>query len=138
MSITVNRSKKGVKIILSPTLDDVDKAAEEIKSKLKGICISKRTFDIVLGIREALINAVKHGNNGDKNKNIICEFKREGKELTIKVFDEGDGFNWRKHLIKDLPSKEDSGRGIAIMKEYFNIIKFNEKGNQLTLKTETK
>ena len=71
MSITVNRSKKGVKIILSASLDDVDKAAKEIKSELKGICISKKTFEIVLGIREALNNAVKHGSKGDNNKKIF-------------------------------------------------------------------
>lgn len=134
MAIKVLSNNKGIKIILPATLYNIDKAAEEIKKYLEDTGMSRMTFNIVLGIREALINAVKHGSLGDERKNVICELRKVGKELTIRVEDEGEGFEWRKYMLKKISSTEHSGRGIAIMKEYFKTMEYSEKGNRLTLK----
>jgi serine/threonine-protein kinase RsbW len=134
MAIRVCNGKKGIKIILSATLDNVDRAADEIKGYLGNTGMSRISFNIVLGIREALINAVKHGSLGDEGKNVICELKCAGKGLTISVEDEGEGFEWSKYLLKKISSRGETGRGIAIMKECFKSMEYSEKGNRLTLK----
>jgi serine/threonine-protein kinase RsbW len=136
MAIRVLSNNNGIKIILPASLYNIDRAAEEIKKYLEDTDMSRRTFNIVLGIREALLNAVKHGSLDDEKKNVICELRKDRKGLTIRVEDEGEGFEWKKYLLKKISSKEHSGRGIAIMKECFKTVEYSKKGNRLTLKID--
>jgi anti-sigma regulatory factor (Ser/Thr protein kinase) len=56
------------------------------------------------------------------------------------IIDEGNGFDWK--LLPDPKDKVNvlnrSGRGIMIAKFAFHEVKFNEKGNQVTLVYNTK
>jgi serine/threonine-protein kinase RsbW len=127
-------NSNGIKLAFFATLENVDKAAKEIGKFFTSVGIKRKTFNIILCVREALINAVTHGSGRDDKKNINFELKLEGNNIIIEVEDEGEGFDWRTCLSKGLPSKEESGRGLAIMKKCFAEIKYNEKGNRLTLK----
>ena len=93
----------------------------------------KKTFNIILGIREALINAVIHGSGMDEKKIVKFGLKYGEKNLFIKIEDEGEGFNWRKRKKKP-PLTKESGRGMAIMKNCFEEVKYNKKGNCVVLK----
>src|SRR5262245_66422198 len=52
---------------------------------------------INVAVRESVINAIKHGNQGDIAKRVFVEFERivasDMSELTIRVRDQGDGFD---------------------------------------------
>jgi anti-sigma regulatory factor (Ser/Thr protein kinase) len=117
----------------SATLENVDKAAEKIKQFLIVNGIKEQSFNIVLGMREALINAVTHGNGSNSQKKVTFSLQLEGHNLIMEVEDEGEGFDWNTCLLKTLPSREESGRGLAIMKRTFTSIEYNEKGNRLIL-----
>ncbi|MBW2609238.1 MAG: ATP-binding protein [Deltaproteobacteria bacterium] len=117
----------------SATLENVDRAAEKIQQFLIKTGIKDRSFNIILGMREALINAVTHGNGSDSKKKVTFRLQMEGHNLIMEVEDEGRGFDWNACLMKPLPSREESGRGLAIMKRTFTSIEFNEKGNRLIL-----
>jgi len=67
-------------------------------------CVPGEEFDIEMALREALENAVVHGNQEDpKTKvHIRCRCQR-GKEISIVVTDQGKGFDFEKIL----------GRGIT-------------------------
>src|SRR5687767_1160823 len=45
-----------------------------------------------VAVVEALANAVKHGSRGKENAIVTCEVERTDSGLTIRIFDEGDGF----------------------------------------------
>src|SRR6476646_10418726 len=49
-----------------------------------------------VAIRESVINAIKHGNRNDHGKRVFVEFATvsppQAPELTIRVRDEGEGF----------------------------------------------
>ncbi len=137
MAIRVLYTNKGIRIILPATYENVDRAAEEIKIYLEKIGVNSMVFHIVLGIREALTNAVKHGSLNDEEKRVFCELKKERKLLTIRVEDEGKGFEWKRYLFNKISSGVDSGRGIAIMRGCFKTMKYNKKGNRLILEIET-
>src|SRR6185436_12959368 len=51
-------------------------------------------LDLALAVREAFINAVKHGNGMDENKKVEVEFERNGAWFRVRVRDEGRGFDW--------------------------------------------
>jgi anti-sigma regulatory factor (Ser/Thr protein kinase) len=59
-----------------------------------GHCVSGDDCDVEVAIREALANAVLHGTERDirKTVHVSCRI-RPGKELSIVVRDEGNGFD---------------------------------------------
>jgi serine/threonine-protein kinase RsbW len=75
-----------------------------------------------VAIRECVVNAIKHGNRGDAAKHVFVEFvtiaRGAARELTIRVRDEGEGFD--PESIADPLADENllkaSGRGIFIVR----------------------
>ena len=73
---------------------------------------------VFLCASEAVVNAIEHGNKSDINKKIVISAFCDSNQISIKVRDEGEGFDLSK--IKD-PTKDsnilcESGRGIHIIK----------------------
>ena len=104
---------------------------------LKKHNIRVKIFDFTLILREALNNAVLHGNKG----NIDCQVKFNlvvtGTTMEISVTDQGQGFNWRRAFDKKIVgSQATHGRGLSLMKSYGYLISFNDTGNKMTLKKE--
>jgi serine/threonine-protein kinase RsbW len=81
-----------------------------------GHCVSGDDSDVEAALREALANAVLHGNKRDTRKKVYVSCRiRPGKELSIVIRDEGKGFDPAK--IPD-PTATDNvnsanGRGYA-------------------------
>ncbi len=82
---------------------------------------------IGVALREALANAIKHGNRGNPDKRVYLSIGGEGDELKIEVGDEGDGFE--PDAIPDPLAPENqlktSGRGIFYMKTFMDDITFS-------------
>ena len=87
--------------------------------------------DIEMALREALANAVIHGNgeNSCKRVYVACRCYMDG-EVSITVRDEGRGFDC--NAIPDPTSRENLlltyGRGIYLMKTLMDEITFEEDG----------
>lgn len=78
-------------------------------------------------LREAMANAVRHGNRQDPAKSVRVECRIDGTEVTIRVEDEGDGFD-----TADIPDPTDpdnllrpSGRGIFYMRQFMDRVEFD-------------
>ena len=125
--------------MLESTLDSVDvaegivlKAAEEI-----GFAEEVR-YQIGMAVRESMVNAVVHGNRYNENKRVRLEVQKEPDKLTIKVADEGRGFD-----PKDLPDPlaeenlmNQSGRGIFLIQAFmdeFEVRRAEPAGTEYTL-----
>jgi serine/threonine-protein kinase RsbW len=86
---------------------------------------------IELALREALANAVVHGNQEDPHKrvSISCRCTADG-EVFIKIQDEGQGFE--SGAVPDPTSQENrlrpSGRGIYLMRTFMDDLHFEERG----------
>ncbi len=89
---------------------------------------------IKLGLHEALVNAAKHGNKLDPNKNIRVRRIITPKWWIWQIQDQGDGLETNKRDYK-LPKKISSvsGRGLYIINECFDDIRWSNKGNRLQL-----
>ena len=92
-------------------------------------------FAVRLALDEALVNAVKHGNQNDPTKSIHIDFQINDERLIIEVQDEGPGFT-----PADLPDptapenlSRPNGRGVMLMRAYMTDVGFNESGNRVIL-----
>jgi len=90
---------------------------------------------IMVAALEAVNNAITHGNKSDPNKLVDVEIDFKNNEITITVTDEGNGFSPEKIPDPTLPEniEELSGRGVFLMSKLADSIKFNEKGNSVTM-----
>ena len=89
---------------------------------------------IRLGLHEALVNAVKHGNKFDSSK--IVKVKRiiTPHWWVWIIQDQGQGMVHEKRKFT-LPKRSDSvnGRGLFIINECFDDVRWSPKGNKLQL-----
>lgn len=122
-----------IDILFSADLKNIDRAARETKRFLGEAGINNQSFNIILCMREALINAVIHGCAGRTDKTVTYNLKLKNGCLVMRITDGGSGFNWRSSMAKALPAAGSSGRGLLIMKKYFKTVQYNKKGNQITL-----
>ena len=129
----VSQNSNEIYLSFSAFLRNIDRAAEETKRFLKKAGKENQSFNIILGLREALINAVVHGSRNNSRRVIIYHLRIENDIFFIEVEDEGYGFDWRAYFEKGIPKLHDHGRGLAIMKRYFSAMKYNERGNKLLL-----
>jgi len=87
----------------------------------------KRFPELMVALTEAITNAIIHANKKDPSKMVFIDFIVEEKMLTIKVKDEGAGFD--PSLIPDPTQPEnlfrDSGRGLYLMKVYCDEVHHN-------------
>ena len=92
------------------------------------------SYKIKLGLHEALVNAVTHGNNSDPEKIIRVRRIITPNWCVWQIQDEGIGLEIKKRIFK-LPSRIDkvNGRGLFIINECFDDIRWSPKGNRLQL-----
>ena len=134
MVFNISHRADGLDLSFSTTLENVDKAAQETQKFLYKVHAEEHAFDVVLVLREALGNAVLDGNQLDAKKMISCTLRLEGDILIMEIEDEGEGFDWRRHLGKKPPPDAESARGVAIMENYCQDVVFNDRGNKLILR----
>jgi anti-sigma regulatory factor (Ser/Thr protein kinase) len=129
----IKKSAKNLNMCFSSVLQNIDRAADELRIFLIGIGKKSQSFHPLLVTREALINAITHGNHCDKLRNVHLDVVYQSEQLEIDVTDEGDGFQWEKTMHKKHDDTIDHGRGLQIMKLYSHDIQYNAKGNQVKL-----
>ena len=81
---------------------------------------------IGLAVREAVANAIKHGNRQDPSRQVEVEFALTGGDMEIRVSDEGPGFD--PDAVKDPLAPENKfradGRGIFYMKKFMDEVRY--------------
>ena len=101
--------------------------------KLKLINLEKSNLFVALD--EAFVNAVKHGNKFDADKNIRITVDITSKEARFTIEDEGMGFD--VHAIPDPTDIENlfktSGRGVMFMYNIMDEVIYNDRGNRITM-----
>jgi serine/threonine-protein kinase RsbW len=81
-------------------------------------------FGIDMAVREAVTNAVLHGNRQDENKTVDIVLKSSPDAVEISVHDSGPGFN--PEDVPDPTANENilktSGRGIFFMRTFMDEV----------------
>jgi serine/threonine-protein kinase RsbW len=91
--------------------------------------------NIMIAVTEAVNNAIKHGNAGDRKKNVYLSLSLDSSLLQFTIKDEGTGFNYKE--LPDPTSPENiskpGGRGIFLMKHLSDEVEFMEGGRVVVL-----
>ena len=118
-------------VFIHPSTLKLASFIETLLEPVKCIETSKR---IELGLHEALVNAVVHGNLSNPKKNIRVRRILTPNWFIWQIQDEGIGIVKNKR-ITSLPVKidADSGRGIYLIHQCFDDVRWSRKGNRLQL-----
>ena len=91
----------------------------------------KDLFATRLSLEEAIVNAVKHGHEGDTSKPVWVNFYADETRVVFQVEDQGAGFD-----PTDVPDPCDPenlerscGRGLLLMRSFMSKVCHNERGN---------
>ena len=97
------------------------------------------SHSVSIAVREAVANAIKHGNLEDPDKNVEVDFGVDGEDIVICVRDEGIGFD--PDTVRDPLEPENlmrsNGRGILFMKSFMDEINYSfqpEGGTVVTMR----
>jgi serine/threonine-protein kinase RsbW len=95
----------------------------------------KDRFGMRLALEEALVNAIKHGNHNDPTKGVRVDYRVTAEGVLVEVEDDGAGFDPRKVPDPCAPEnlERPGGRGLLLMRSYMTWVRFNPRGNRVTL-----
>jgi serine/threonine-protein kinase RsbW len=112
------------------------KVQEDIESLLQVHKVAdKEIFSIRLALEEALVNAIKHGNQMDRGKTVRISYRFLVDRFEIHITDEGIGFD-----PTDVPDptavenlERPCGRGLMLMRHYMSEVEYNAQGNCVSM-----
>lgn len=116
----------------------IGRIGEDIAKELVRFSGDRETlaYHLNLVLTEAMVNAIKHAGSDDPDNMVhiiinICE-----NELTIKVFDSGQGFDINIIPPPNFEELEDRGRGIFMIKSLMDSVSYRKMcdGNILEMK----
>jgi len=101
---------------------------------LEPIGCALRQAELQLGLQEALVNAVRHGNGCDPGKCLRIRRIVTPRWVVWQVQDEGPGLPVHARQAC-LPCQEDalSGRGLFLIHHCFDDVRWSGRGNRLQL-----
>ena len=110
------------------------KLASFVETLLEPVICKETAKKIELGLHEALVNAVVHGNLSNPNKVIRVRRILTPNWIVWQIQDEGLGIVEDKRVCC-LPLNIDvnSGRGIYLIHKCFDDVRWSRKGNRLQL-----
>ena len=114
---------------MESTLESVNKAEEMADQIAAQAGIDEDTRSgVSMAVREAMINAVLHGNAYDPSKRVNLTLEQKGQELIVTITDEGTGF-----VPEEVPDPlapenllKGSGRGIFLMRAFMDEVRFRK------------
>jgi serine/threonine-protein kinase RsbW len=99
----------------------------------------ERAEHVGLAVREALANAIIHGNRKSPDKRVEVDFAVEPEEVVIRVQDQGPGFDPARLPDPLRPENllKPNGRGILLMRTFMDRVEFAhipQRGMRVTLR----
>jgi serine/threonine-protein kinase RsbW len=121
-----------VEVTISSDLAEARRVQTVIADELAAAGYSEHdNFSIKLALEEALVNAIKHGNQMDQDKRVFITYKITVERFDITIADEGQGFNPEE--VPDPTAIENierpCGRGLLLMRGFMTEVQYHGKGN---------
>ena len=132
-----------IQLNLPSRIDSIAKAAEAAAEAARRAGLGEdAAFGLDMAVREAVTNAVLHGNRQDESKQVELTFEETGGALSVTVRDQGTGFD-----LDSIPDPTDeqnllkaSGRGILFMRTFMDTVEWEPHpgGGTVVRMTKTK
>jgi len=130
-----------VKISIGSRYDHIDLISVVVDDALSRLGLDEDSRHWVgIAIREAVANAIKHGNRQDPDKNVEVELAVAGDEAVIRVQDRGEGFSVDQvaNPLAEENLLRPNGRGIFYMNNFMDEVKYEERPDGGTIVTMRK
>ena len=117
-----------VRLAIGSRFENIELVQVVLDESLGDLGIGEDTRHWVeLAVREAVANAIKHGNREDPDKQVEVDWEVQGGELLVRVRDQGEGFD--PGVLGDPLAPENllrpNGRGIFYMKSFMDGIDYH-------------
>ena len=122
--------------VFSAELCNIDFFCKDVESFLTENGLDAEHFKVILGIREILTNAIRHGCGSDSEKKVCAGICFSQGEVILYAEDPGRGYDWEKMLSCPPGICTESGRGLCILQNYFSSLDFNQQGNKIVLRVQ--
>ncbi|MCC6417814.1 MAG: ATP-binding protein [Gemmataceae bacterium] len=118
------------------TVTDINPVIERLTQAMTDAgYASREAFSVRLALEEAIVNAIKHGHQGDCSKEVRVGYLVEPEQVLLVIEDEGPGFT-----PDDLPDplapenlERACGRGVFLIRHYMTWVRYNDSGNCVTM-----
>ena len=129
-----------VDLVVASTIEAISPAVDQLMPSLNASCCTpEQEIAVEMALREALANAIVHGNHEDLHKKVrvccACDAKRG---LLLVVKDQGDGFDPSK-----IPSPvagrgilSEHGRGIYLINLLMDEVQFRKRGTEIRMRKD--
>jgi serine/threonine-protein kinase RsbW len=112
---------QGVDTLLASTLESVDLAEAMVVEVAENSGFQEDDLQkLGMAVREAMVNAVVHGNRYSAHKKVHLQIQPQPAELRIRIADQGEGFDVQS--IPDPRAQENllrqSGRGLLLIRAF--------------------
>lgn len=114
------------------SLDMLEHVYEWSRSQLERLPLSEnKRYEILLGVSEAVTNAIRHGNKLDPDKHVSILFLAQPDRVTVTIGDEGEGFD--PDALPDPTQGEHilipSGRGVFLLRSLAEEVIFEKNSD---------
>ena len=121
---------------LPSDLSEVHRVQTEIEDALQANRFGDSdVFAIKLAVEEALVNAIKHGNQMEPDKIVRVAYSVTDEQFSIRIEDEGLGFSPAEVPDPTAPEnlERPCGRGLLLMRHYMSVVEYSDGGRTLTM-----
>jgi len=125
-----------VEVTISSDLAEGRRIRTQIEDELRTAGYSEHdVFSIKLALEEAIVNAIKHGNQLAPDKSVVIFYMVTVERFEITITDEGQGFN--PDEVPDPTAIENierpCGRGLLLMRGFMSGVQYLGRGNSVRM-----
>lgn len=119
--------EKSFHLAIGSRFENIELVQIVLKDSLERLGLDEDTlYWVDIAVREAVANAIKHGNRQDPAKRVTVDLALDGQELVIRIEDEGDGFDPAR--VEDPLDPQNvlktNGRGIFYMNKFMDQVDY--------------
>jgi len=133
--------KPQVHVAIASRLENIELVQVAIESSLDLLDLEETTSHrIGLAVREAVANAIKHGNREEPDKTVEVDCVFESNQVVVRIEDEGQGFDPEKlpDPLKPENLLKPNGRGVFVMNQFMDEIHYTFRPGGGTIVTMKK
>ncbi|MDE3057282.1 MAG: ATP-binding protein [Bacteroidota bacterium] len=136
MTASAHLKKHTFRMTIASEPENIHRVETFLRKVKKAERLSNEKYHrLLVVVTEAVNNSITHGNkrNPAHKVHVVCTTQKG--VLTVKVRDEGEGFDPRALPDPLHPENllRESGRGVFLMKQMMDSVSYNETGNEVTM-----
>jgi len=118
----------------------IGRIGEDIARELEKYSGDKETlaYHLNLVLTEAMVNAIKHAGPKEPEKQVRIVISLHADDLTIRVYDDGQGFDTNAIPPPNFEELEDRGRGIFLIRSLMDSVSYHKNCQENILEMRKK